>query len=109
MSGARHTQGPWAFSYERDSSVVGNILVVKDSLGFPTAFVPAWDGTQPSDINAAPEAKANACLIAAAPELLAALRGLLPKGWGDGTMDHVPGVAAAHAAIAKALGQAGAA
>ncbi len=38
----------------------------------------------------------------AAEELLDALRGLLPEGWGEGHMDHMPGVLAARLAIAKA-------
>lgn len=51
------------------------------------------------------EGRANARLISAAPDLLAALKELLPEGWGDDeTMDHIPGVAKARAAIAKAEG-----
>lgn len=53
------------------------------------------------------EREANALLIAAAPELLAALKALLPDGWGDDdVMDHMPGVKAARLAIAKAEGRA---
>jgi hypothetical protein len=49
--------------------------------------------------------KADAALIVAAPDLLAALKALLPDGWGDDdTMDHIPGVKQARAAIAKAEG-----
>jgi uncharacterized membrane protein YfcA len=49
------------------------------------------------------ETSANAALIAAAPDLLVALIALLPEGWGDDdTMDHMPGVKLARAAIAKA-------
>ena len=38
----------------------------------------------------------------AATDVLAALIGLLPVGWDDGTMDHMPGVKAARLAIARA-------
>ena len=45
-------------------------------------------------------------LAAAAPDLLAAVKALLPEGWGDDdTMDHMPGVKLARAAIAKATGE----
>lgn len=50
---------------------------------------------------------ADAQLVAAAPDLLEALKGLLPRGWGhpDGHMDHMPGIKAARLAIAKAEGR----
>lgn len=49
---------------------------------------------------------ADARLMAAAPDLLAALRDLLGKGaWRDGTMDHMPGVKAARLALEKATGK----
>ncbi len=44
-------------------------------------------------------------LVSAAPDLLEAIKCLLPEGWGDdGTMDHMRGVKAARLAIAKAEG-----
>lgn len=52
-----------------------------------------------------PDRDANARLIAAAPDLYAALDELLPADWRDGVMDHVPGVAAARAALRKACGE----
>lgn len=52
------------------------------------------------------EMMANALLMAAAPELIAALKELMPEGWGeDNTMDHMPGVKLARLAIAKAEGR----
>ena len=39
-------------------------------------------------------------------ELLMALKGLLPEGWDDGSMDHMPGVRVARIAIANAEGRA---
>lgn len=39
-------------------------------------------------------------------ELVTALKALLPEGWGDDdTMDHIPGVKLARAAIARAEGK----
>lgn len=34
--------------------------------------------------------------------LAEALRGLIPEGWDDGTMDHMPGIKQAYAALEKA-------
>jgi hypothetical protein len=50
------------------------------------------------------EAEANARLIAAAPELLAACKALMPEGWDEGHMDHMPGIKLARLAIARAEG-----
>lgn len=41
----------------------------------------------------------------AAADLLAACKALLPQGWDDGVMDHMPGVKMARLAIAKAEGR----
>jgi len=50
---------------------------------------------------------ANARLIAAAPDLLEALLASVPEGWlDDDTMEHMPGIRLARAAIAKAFGPA---
>lgn len=39
-------------------------------------------------------------------ELLAAMKALIPEGWGDdGTMEHMPGIQQAREAIAKAAAQ----
>jgi hypothetical protein len=48
------------------------------------------------------EQHANARLICAAPDLLAALKAMLPEGWDDGSMDHMPGVREARRAIVRA-------
>lgn len=47
--------------------------------------------------------KTWAMKLGAADDLLKAVRGLLPRGWRDGTMDHMRGVKAARLAIAKAV------
>jgi hypothetical protein len=44
-------------------------------------------------------------VLSAAPELLEAVRALLPRGWRDGSMDHMPGVSIARMALAKAEGR----
>lgn len=49
--------------------------------------------------------KALARKLAAVDDLLAAVRALLPRGWRDGTMDHMPGVKVARLALAKAMGR----
>lgn len=65
-----------------------------------------YDWSQPiyggDDADEDAETIATARLMAAAPDLLAACQALLPEGWDDGTMDHMPGIALARAAIAKA-------
>lgn len=49
--------------------------------------------------------KAWATKLGAVDDLLQAVRGLLPRRWRDGAMDHMPGVKAARLAIAKATGK----
>jgi hypothetical protein len=87
-----HTPGPWTVTCDRDDDDERPLeIVTSDDWNHRIAF-PASNGN-PDD----------ARLIAAAPDLLAALKGLLPEGWGDDdTMDHIPGVKQARAAIAKA-------
>ena len=89
-----HTPGPWA---------------IQDFEGEDVAIVGAGDyfiaRVQFSDEELEDENQANARPIAAAPDLLAALKALLPEGWDDGVMDHMPGVFAARSAIAKAEGK----
>ena len=94
-----HTQGPWAVKHERWVVATrgehdGEIIVA------PTYWMESSEA----------EAAANACLIAAAPDLLAALRGVLPFAEHEMALaipkdyrEHVTGlVNAALAAIAKA-------
>jgi len=38
-------------------------------------------------------------------ELIAALEELMPEGWDDGTMDHMPGIKQAREALAKVKAQ----
>lgn len=71
---ARHTAGPWQIEFSKSMDITGNIHRVFDKDRFPTAFVPAWDAAKPGEIDGTDEAKANARLIAAAPDLLDALK-----------------------------------
>lgn len=90
---AKHTPGPWIF--EASTQTIRSVPT-----NYWLATMDSWD--------AAVNHKANAHLIAAAPELLAALEAL--KEWGctytgprDANSPHAL-LVAAHAAIAKAKG-----
>ena len=85
-----HTPGPWGLD--------GNLIEGPD--GERVACITAYSRRTPKQ-------KANARLIAAAPELLEALRGLLNAPDPDEVEDATPrfrAVMKAHAAIAKATG-----
>ncbi len=83
MSEAKHTSGPWQISYKKNLTTTGSTWAIHDRDRFPSAFVPAWDDPKPGEIDGAEEAKANAHLIAAAPDLLAALEELHALVWGE--------------------------
>ncbi len=102
MSGMEHTPGPW---YPQDD-IEGNPGVRAKS-GFicfapHVAHYPGQDRRYQEEIE---ERKANAALIAAAPDLLTALRAIIDYDGKDG----VPGIEAlcelGRAAIAKAEGK----
>lgn len=78
-----HTPGPWAF--HRDGSLPSTSPTVSQSMtGRQIAFVTqANSGNQPTRETA----RANAALIAAAPELLDALIGCCDSIVGNGHMD----------------------
>jgi hypothetical protein len=109
---AAHTPGPWVPrragtfiegepGHEETHNYPAHVVVIdKTDKGLRrTRFVAECSGSGlPND--------ANARLIAAAPELLAALKEIMPDGWGENsTMDHMPGIKAARLAIAKAEGR----
>ncbi|MAG25059.1 hypothetical protein CMI47_05705 [Candidatus Pacearchaeota archaeon] len=96
-----HTPGPWAvfpYYYERGDGEEHRLI----GLGqFDTiADVRMGSDDVPGDL------EANACLIAAAPELLEALEGLLPDFTGGLDPTEPECVVKARAAIAKARGEA---
>lgn len=98
MSGAKHTPGPW-----RD---VGDGYVEAQSA--PLKFRSGWYDSAYLTADSKDEWEANARLIAAAPELLEALEGLLEYCGGSVADEHLDEdeLKAARAAIAKARGEA---
>ena len=89
---SKHTPAPWNVTgFER--------IVVNDSLGRTLALAPGSS----NDLD---EMKANAALIAAAPDMLAALQDILDL-WDDPNMPMGDLLARVRAAIAKAEGGAG--
>jgi len=83
MSAAKHTPGPW--------QAAGKHIVQDD--GGVVAYVTAYASLTPRQ-------KADARLIAATPDLLAALRNFV-----DGCSTSVDAAAVARAAIARATGE----
>lgn len=74
MSEVKHTPGPWKILRKRPMEMSGNFHQVTDNERYPAAFVPAWDNPAVGEIDGTEEALANARLIAAAPEMLEALK-----------------------------------
>lgn len=70
-----HTPGPWKI-HKRSvhMSLEGNCHQITNDERYPSAFVPAWDSPSIGKDDGKEEALANAYLIAAAPELLLALK-----------------------------------
>ena len=95
MSTPKHTPGPWYCTSENDS-VTGQVSTK------PVGYGSYGDIA----LTFGDDAKANARLIAAAPDLLAALNEI--ASWGDGGvgphMDEPGAACIARAAIAKATG-----
>jgi hypothetical protein len=72
----KHTPGPWTNIGVRNMMIDGRCHRIVNPEGYPSAFVPAWDRPEPGQENGAAEATANANLISAAPDLLAALEAM---------------------------------
>lgn len=90
-----HTPGPWRIHEHSSTTVVG-------SSGFVVAACGGYQSTLRDSLDLERELVANACLISAAPDLLAALkslRGTAPWSTPADVMDQ------AAAAIAKAEGK----
>lgn len=107
MSAASHTPGPWCLRHSRDGS--GDVGIGAPDIN--NVIAECFAAMRSREERAVDEALANARLIAAAPELLEALRALLPLAKGYETPHAslralVPGwIALAEAAIAKAEGR----
>lgn len=90
MSGAKHTPGPWVWQHWPDGQ---NTVATQATLG---TVANVWTSGAGVDID-----KANARLIAAAPELLEALQVAAER---LGVRGHAMGAREARAAVAKAIG-----
>lgn len=99
MSG--HTPGPWTIDRQNwPFELTGRYHRVISDERFPTAFIPGWSEPAPGEVDGTEEAKANARLIAAAPELYEALGKIAAFAPGNG--DECEVIAKiARAAIAK--------
>lgn len=95
-----HTPGPWTFEVH-DGAKSSAMYAKDDRICEPVCVIPHDDITE----EGYEVVLANARLIAAAPDLLAACKALLPAGWDDGVMDHIPGIKLTRLAIAKAEGR----
>jgi hypothetical protein len=95
---AAHTPGPW--SVVRGYLISSNVDADECVLDRPTTN----DGIYVAQAKG-PDAEANARLMAAAPDLLAALEDLLSATREVGYVHYAPYRRAAEAAIAKALGK----
>lgn len=95
MSEGKHSPGPWAI----DDYGAGQRIVVKGRKGFSGDYriADAHFSSDLADCVRIPEMRANARLIAAAPDLYAALKAMLASEVGD--------LSAAEAAIAKVEGR----
>ena len=103
MKEFKGTLGPWEIKAEEVDKHYIRIRGTRLGGRFKVANVltPFYEGVHEREAN---ETRANAKLIAAAPELLEALQAVLSK-WTFGPAYNAPEFVAARAAIAKALGE----
>lgn len=99
---SKHTPGPWEVErWNCPMEMTGRFHRVLNHERFPTAFIPAWSEPGPGEVDGSAEARSNARMIAAAPELLEACvnarEALLMGGLDTSKLE---------AAIAKATGEA---
>ena len=103
MSAPKHTPGPWII---REGDFGESEFVITTEARQELGIVSICEINVYFDGDIGAEQKANARLIAAAPELLAALNEI--AAWGDGEagphMDEPGAACIARAAIAKATG-----
>lgn len=97
-----HTPGPWIVGSDKTS-------VLQVTLDAENPFQCVVNTTSGYNAMSLEEAKANARLIAGAPNLLAALKAIVSSlldADEEGLIDHAPEIMAAKSAIAKAEGTA---
>lgn len=104
-----HTPGPWSvwtFADSDGADDARHVAVGPVAGGLAVADVVACNahGTYTAATEA--QGRANAALIAAAPDLLAALQWALSQIEDDLDLDHQAALQAAHAAVARATGDA---
>jgi len=87
MKEQRHTDGPWKIVKPElsDDDQVEDSLIIKETDGKPEHIAEVFQYRNEQNCNADGVALANACLIAAAPELLAACKYAL------GVLESIPG------------------
>lgn len=98
MSG--HTPGPWKVEYENNDGA--RVSAIASVAWCPSSAAFGADGSQ---VITADEAEANARLIAAAPDLLAALEAVMATRTTPWRKDAMKANQLAIAAIAKARGE----
>jgi len=89
----KHTQGPWVPACTCNSATHRHPAIISDQ---GQVAIATFQGSEPAT-------NANARLIAAAPELMEALKAML-EVWEHGGVDDYP-IAQARAAIYKATGK----
>ena len=100
---SKHTPGPWRvqpYTWQRGNVSVFAPKFGRAPYGACVAHTPCSDG-----VGGADGALANAHLIAAAPELLEALKEIVDAADGAGWEQLDPSFKKARAAIAKAIGE----
>jgi hypothetical protein len=103
--GAAFTPGPWEVFFPTDDPDAGAVRPGIDAVDGPTLILWGTDEDGEGVYGETPEqAKANAYLIAAAPDLLAALKDVLriARAASIGITGNAKRIAAAEAAITKA-------
>jgi hypothetical protein len=103
---AKHTPGPWKAGTARRSSNFGDMAAFVHGPG-PAKIAKVWSG-DPSDETNGNKAEANARLIAAAPDLLEALKDIVEQ-WDAAKDPHSKAVALNSPKLWAALGEARAA
>jgi regulator of protease activity HflC (stomatin/prohibitin superfamily) len=78
MNTQKHTDGPWGIFNRYNDEMERVNAIYSNNDGTKVASVEIWRGLMPEA-----ESEANARLIAAAPELLAALKGLMQRAVED--------------------------